>query len=217
MRYKNKGIKKAKNKTVFIFLVLLFGLFIWDLSSWPAPAAAAAIYSFVDNKGVWHFTNVPSDPRFSRREFTDVSATIRGTGRRKVVRRKKTGDYQSVIKKAAGSFGLDPALIKAVIRAESGGDPLAISSKGALGLMQLMPGTAEELMVYDPLDPEENIWGGSRYLSRLLDMFDGDIISALAAYNSGPGTVNRYGGLPPYQETINYVQRVLRFWKQSKF
>lgn len=217
MRYGNKGIKKTKKESVFIFLVLLLGLFIWGLSSWPATAAADAIYSFVDEQGVWHFTNMPSDPRFSRKEFTPESATVHGASKKKWGLSNKTGNYQTVIKKAASSFGLDPALIKAVIRAESGGDPLAVSSKGALGLMQLMPGTAEELMVYNPLDPEENIWGGSQYLSMLLDMFNGDLISALAAYNSGPGTVSRYGGLPPYSETINYVRRVLRFWKQSRF
>ncbi len=217
MKHENKEIKKARKPTVFIFLALLCGFFIWGLNSWPAKAAAGAIYSFVDEKGVWHFTNVPSDPRFSRRQFTVQSATVHGSSRRKPLRRHKTGDYRSVIKKAAGSFGLDPGLIKAVIRAESGGNPLAVSPKGALGLMQLMPGTAQELMVYNPLDPEENIRGGSQYLSMLLDMFNGDIISALAAYNSGPGTVSRYGGLPPYRETINYVQRVLKFWKQSRF
>ncbi len=203
-------------KTIYAAM-LLSGLFLWVLNTWCPCTQAGAIYTFVDERGVWHFTNVPSDPRFTRTEFSSDSAIIHGSGSRTRKRSFKSRDYRSIISKAANTFGLDPALVKAVIRAESGGDPQAISPKGALGLMQLMPGTAEELMVYNPLDPEENIWGGSQYLSMLLDMFDGDVISALAAYNAGPGTVARYGGLPPYRETINYVQRVLRFWKQGRF
>lgn len=187
---------------------------------------AGAIYSYVDKNGVYHFTNAPTDSRFSRIEMDEQSAIIKGKGcyrgyRRlsvvsaKVVR-ARINAFHREIDRAAVFFGLDPALIKAVIRAESGGDPQAVSSKGALGLMQLMPKTARELMVYNPFDPAENIWGGSKYLSWLLDSFDGDIIAALAAYNSGPGAVERYGGVPPYPETIQYVKRVLKFWKQAK-
>jgi soluble lytic murein transglycosylase len=214
MRRKRKKAVKKKNLEL-VLIVLLWILFAFPAPCWHSEATAGAIYSFIDEKGVYHFTNVPVDPRFSKTEFTAESAIIHGKGSKKTSYSKKK--YHSIIRKAANSFGLDPALVKAVIRAESGGNPSAVSPKGALGLMQLMPGTAEELMVYDPLDPEENIWGGSQYLSRLLDMFDGDIISALAAYNAGPGAVEKFGGLPPYRETINYVQRVLRFWKQSKF
>ncbi len=193
----------------------------------PSFLYAGAIYSYVDKNGVYHFTNVPTDSRFTRLEIGPDSAVIKGRGytkpRSSRIRRLSSLDVQArvdaferEIQKAAGFFGLDPALIKAVIRAESGGDPGAVSSKGALGLMQLMPETAKELMVYDPFDPAENIWGGSKYLSWLVDSFDGDIIAALAAYNSGPGTVERYGGIPPYPETIQYIKRVLRFWKQAK-
>ncbi len=210
---RREGLEDKRLKILLAALLWVFTVCAaFTLSS---EASAGAIYSFVDENGVYHFTNVPADPRFTKTEFSHGSAIIHGRGAKKAAGRSK--NYHSIIKKAANSFGLDPALVKAVIRAESGGNPMAVSSKGALGLMQLMPGTAEELMVYDPLDPEENIWGGSQYLSRLLNMFDGDIISALAAYNAGPGAVERFGGLPPYRETINYVQRVLKFWKQSKF
>ncbi len=214
MRHGEKKTKKERYNATLL-LLLLWTLSAYITSCWQSEATAGAIYSFVDKNGVYHFTNVPSDPRFTKAEFSDDSAVIHGRGSKKTAAKEK--NYHSIIKKAATSFGLDPALVKAVIKAESGGDPLAVSSKGALGLMQLMPGTAEELMVYDPLDPEENIWGGSQYLSKLVDMFHGDIISALAAYNAGPGAVARFGGLPPYRETINYVQRVLKFWKQGKF
>ncbi len=209
--------EKTKNRFEVILFVFLAGLLLAGPVYWHGAAQAGAIYTFVDEKGVWHFTNVPSDPRFTRAEFSADSVVIHGAGSAQTSAPRGTEHYHSIIKKAATSFGLDPGLVRAVIKAESGGDPAAISPKGALGLMQLMPGTAEELMVYDPLDPEENIWGGSQYLSMLLDMFHGDVISALAAYNAGPGTVTRYGGLPPYRETINYVQRVLRFWKQGQF
>jgi len=180
-------------------------------------AEAGSIYSFIDSQGVWHFTNVPSDPRFTKIEITETSATLHSAPVAALrTRPNKIDGFLPIINQAANSFGLDPDLIKAVIRAESGGDPAAISPKGAMGLMQLMPKTAGELMIYNPFDPAENIRAGSRYLGWLLKMYDGDIINALAAYNAGIGAVNRYGGLPPYAETVNYVRRVLDFWKKSK-
>ncbi len=188
------------------------------------PAFSGAIYSYVDKNGVYHFTNAPTDPRFSRIEMDEEHVLLRGRGRSRrgpgyrsnLDVQARVERFKREIERAANYFGLDPALIKAIIRAESGGNPLAVSSKGALGLMQLMPKTARELMVYDPMDPAENIWGGSKYLSWLMENFDGDIITALAAYNSGPGAVERYGGVPPYPETIQYIRKVLRFWKEAK-
>lgn len=117
-------------------------------------------------------------------------------------------EYESAIAGAAGKYGIDPAVIKAVIKAESGFRSGAVSRVGAQGLMQLMPGTARALGV-DPTDPEQNIDGGTRYLKQQLDRF-GDIESALAAYNAGPGAVARYGGVPPYAETQRYVSQVLK-------
>ncbi len=188
------------------------------------PSYSGGIYSYVDKNGVYHFTNAPTDPRFSRIEMDEDHALLKGKGRSRrgfdygsnLDVQERVERFKREIEKAANYFGLDPALIKAIIRAESGGNPLAVSSKGALGLMQLMPKTARELMVYDPMDPAENIWGGSKYLSWLMENFDGDIITALAAYNSGPGAVERYGGVPPYPETIQYIRKVLRFWKQAR-
>ncbi len=115
----------------------------------------------------------------------------------------------------ARRFGLDPRLVEAVILQESGGDPTARSSVGALGLMQLMPGTAASLGVKNPLDPQQNLEGGMSYLLQLLQQFKGNLKLALAAYNAGPGAVKRYGGVPPYAETQRYVQDVLQIYRKG--
>ena len=119
------------------------------------------------------------------------------------------------IQKAANKYNLSPGLIKGVIRAESNFQVDALSRAGAQGLMQLMPATAKELGVTKPFDIDQNIDGGSRYLRKMLDSFGGDVKLALAAYNAGPGTVRKYTGNVPYQETIKYINRVLRFSKQT--
>lgn len=121
--------------------------------------------------------------------------------------------YDQIIKETAGRYNIDPALVKAVMMAESGGNANARSSAGALGLMQLMPSTARGLGVNNPLDPIENIEGGTKYLKRMVDEF-GDIKLALAAYNAGPGAVKRYGGVPPYKETQRYIVKVLDLYSK---
>jgi len=126
-------------------------------------------------------------------------------------------DHQIIeqnVREAAAKYALPPALIKAVIRAESNFKIDAVSSAGAQGLMQLMPATAEELGVKNPFDIRQNIEGGSRYLRKMLDRFGGNVPKALAAYNAGPGTVKKYNGRVPYPETRQYVRRVLRFARQ---
>ena len=118
-------------------------------------------------------------------------------------------DLDSLIGDAARSQQLQPDLLRSVIQQESGARPCAVSSKGAMGLMQLMPATALDLGVRDAFDPKENIEGGARFLKQLLQMYGGDVSLALGAFNAGPGRVNRAGGVPDIPETVDYVQKVL--------
>ena len=151
---------------------------------------AADIYRYQDKEGVWHFTNVEkggSYRLFIRTSRKDASEYIKV--------------YEDEINRASKQFGVDAPLIKAVIKAESDFDHKAVSVKGAQGLMQLMPETAEAMEVQDPFDPEANIWGGTRYLSLLLKRFNNDKNLALAAYNAGPDKVDFHNGIPPFPET----------------
>lgn len=120
---------------------------------------------------------------------------------------------ESLVAEYARQYGLQESLIYAVIRVESNGDPNAVSSAGARGLMQLMPGTAKEMGVTNIVDPAQNIAGGTQYLSKLVGLFNGDVRLALAGYNAGPENVRKYGGIPPFRETQNYVRNVLHWWQ----
>ena len=124
-----------------------------------------------------------------------------------------TSDFDDIIKRAAKKYNVPEKLISSVIKQESNFDPSAQSTAGASGLMQLMPGTAKYLGVANIFDPEQNVMGGAKYLRQMLDQFNGDTEIALAAYNAGPGAVKKYGGIPPYKETQNYVQKVLNYYQ----
>jgi len=186
------------------------------------PAAAQAdIYRYVDEHGTVHFTNVPDDNRFklymtTRRDPDLVSNALASRGVRpySTEARKR---YHAHILAAARVYSLEPALLHAVISAESGYDALARSPKGARGLMQLMPDTARRYGVQNPLDPEQNIYGGAAYLRDLLTLFGNDLKLALAAYNAGEGSVLEYGNrIPPYRETTRYVPKVLSYYQRYK-
>lgn len=179
---------------------------------YAGKAGAGRLYSFVDAAGVLHFSNVPTDPRYTSGTFRDTHPYAASPKDRP----RDLAEFEEIISRAASQYGLDPNLIKAIIHTESGGIPDVHSSRGAIGLMQLMPETATNLAVSDPSDPRTNIWAGTEYLSQLLKQFRGDLILALAAYNAGPKTVKRYGGIPPYPETMEYLQKVLREWQRYR-
>lgn len=128
---------------------------------------------------------------------------------------KVTGSFAEIIQEKAAKYNVDPALVQAVIKAESNFNPDVVSSAGAQGLMQLMPGTARSLGVANAFDPEQNIEGGVKFLRQLLDRFGGNTTLAVAAYNAGPGAVSKYDGIPPYQETQTYVKRVLGYYQSA--
>lgn len=166
---------------------------------------SAEIYRYIDKNGVWHFTNRKTDTRY-RLYIRSGNRTVR----------EYLAEYGGIVKRASDRFGVDIHFIKAIIKAESGFDQGAVSKKGAKGLMQLMPGTADDMEVIDPFDPEENIVGGTRYFSMLLKRFKNNKTLALAAYNAGPETVENYNGVPPFPETQAFVERVMRYYRSYK-
>jgi soluble lytic murein transglycosylase-like protein len=165
---------------------------------------AGDLYKYVDENGTVHFTDI--------RKSAAYVAIARPKGLI-IVPRAQTRRYDRVILDAAESHGVPAAMVKAVIAAESAFDPSAVSPKGAMGLMQLMPDTAKGLGVLEPFRADENVRGGTRYLRRLLDRY-GDWTRTLAAYNAGPSVVDRYQGVPPYRETRQYVERVLSYYRR---
>jgi len=170
------------------------------------------VYCFQDNGGAKYYTNAPGPGR------TKVRLPLGGGKGNKVKfnpgRQNET--YEPAISYASQIFSVDSDIVRAVIKAESNYNPRAVSPKGAMGLMQLMPGTAREMGVADPFDPEANIHGGVRYLSQLLELLNGDIPLVLAAYNAGPLRVVGKNRIPQIPETRNYVEKVLKYYNYLK-
>jgi soluble lytic murein transglycosylase-like protein len=195
---------KFFNNSKQVILYLAFILII--LFSVISPLITYGdIYKYKDKNGVMHFTNIRSDVRYTlyiKEAMENPDAFIT--------------KYDIIIKAASEKFSMEPSLVKAVIKAESGFDHTAVSSKGAQGLMQLMPGTAEELEVDDPYNPEKNIFGGTKYLSKMMEKYNSDVKLALAAYNAGPDNVDKYKGVPPFKETNTFIDRVMKYYDQYK-
>ncbi len=188
-------------KIIFIIALLTF-LTGWSLSF-------ADIYKYVDENGVIHFTNTPENSQYKK---------IISEGKPQPKLKKNvpnTADYHQIVDNKSAKYNVEPSLVKAVIKTESNWDAAVVSQKGAMGLMQLMPSTANDMDVRNPFDPEENIEGGIRYLRYLLNKFDGDLTLALAAYNAGPKTVEKFGSIPPIPETQQYVKQVLSIYKNG--
>ncbi len=167
------------------------------------PASQADVYQYIDANGTISLTNVPSDGRYRRIDLQSNRLHPMMSER----------ELEPMISRYSRQHRLHPALIRAVIKAESDFDPLAVSRAGAVGLMQLMPHTAARMEVRDSYDPEDNIGGGTKYLRQLLDRFRGNLPLALAAYNAGEHVVDRYRALPPIHETRQYVSKVLRYYR----
>lgn len=183
-----------------------------------APMAEADIYSYTDAKGIVHFSNTPEDKsaKVVVAAQRDDSRAESKLGQVQVSRSEKNR-FAPFVDEAARTYQVDAALLHAVISVESGYNPAAVSNKGAVGLMQLMPETARRYGVANSLDPEQNIRGGTKYLSYLLQMFNNNIELAVAAYNAGENAVIRNGySIPPYRETLAYVPKVLKLQKKYR-
>lgn len=216
-------MKELTNMRCCIFLT---GVFFFLCSMNIPDFGHAEIYRYYDKNGVLHFTNVPTMPTQVKTPtlppyVAGIFAANRSLSARPLTLLKPASPscnlanqslYEPHIQLVCSRYGLDHNLVKAVIRTESAFNPEAVSPKGAMGLMQLMPGTSKDLGVANPFDPQQNIDGGARYLRLLLDRFDNDLVLALAAYNAGPEAVAKHGGIPPYEETRSYVQRVLELY-----
>ena len=169
----------------------------------------ADIYMYIDDNGVMHFTNAPTsnehDYKVYIKERTAISKKFHATDK-----------YDKLIIQASKKYDVDSRLLKAMIKAESDFDPQAVSRKGAMGLMQIMPQNFEMLNLENPFDPWQNIRAGAQYFKKMYERFNGKLALSLAAYNAGPTAVDRYKSIPPYQETEEYVRRVLRYYRTFK-
>ena len=191
-------------------LGIIFCLFFLTTSS------SAGIYRFVDNKGVVHFTNCPRDPKFKlyiRENKEDIGNDNHSSSFSYI---KDSNQYDSLISELSKKYQVDFALVKAIIRTESGFNPFAVSRKGAKGLMQLMPETALRMNVSNIFNPRENIEGGVRYFKYLLSLFNDDLRLSLAAYNAGENVVGELRSIPPYRETADYVKKVLSYYQSYR-
>ena len=180
------------------------GLILFLFAGTPA---SADIYRYKDENGVWHFSNIKSNRHYE----LYIRWTPNNSSR--YIIKGDIREYEEMIRQASKQFQVDSSLIKAIIKAESDFDHRAVSNKGAQGLMQLMPCTADDMNVKNCFDPKENILGGTRYFSLLLKRFNNNKTLALAAYNAGPEEVESRQGIPPFEETRTFVERVMNYYQ----
>jgi len=197
-------------------MVLKSTFLIATLLAASAAAAHSQIYTYVDADGLRHYTDVPDNNRYRLLILSPRDRTASGD-RYDAMLLAKAGRYDSIIEKAAIAASVEPNLLRAVIVVESGFNSRAVSKRGAMGLMQLMPATATRFGVSNPYDPLQNVHAGARYLKFLIDRFGQDVRLALAAYNAGEDAVDRNGGqIPPFSETMAYVPRVLKIYQMLR-
>ena len=190
-------------------MVKLPRLFILSFLLWPV-VSGADIYRFVDRDGGVHYSNTQPDENFTLYLREGPKSALRAPASAISGESWMTG----YVDRFSRANDLPPALVHAIIKAESNGQRKAVSRKGAMGVMQLMPFTSKRLRVADPFDPIENIEGGIKYIKELLVTFEGNLTNTVAAYNAGPAAVRKYGGIPPYQETRLYVRRVMDLYRR---
>ncbi len=194
--------------------------FLFAIALLALPAAARSpLHTWTDKEGVLHVEDVPpSRARAAARKAATAEPQVKVPASRRGERwwEKRSDAPPDEIDRAAALYNVPAELVRAVIWAESAGDAAAISRAGAIGLMQLMPRTAGDMYVEDPVDPAQNIMGGTRYIRWLANQFKGDMLLTLAAYNAGPEAVRKYGGVPPFDETRQYVRRVVAYYQQLR-
>ena len=193
------GIKFSK---IFVLSAIIIILAL-------VSSAHADIYMYIDANGVMHFTNAPTSNQHEYKVYLKERISVSNGFH-------ATDKYDQLISNASKEFNVDSRLLKAMIKAESDFDPRAISRKGAMGLMQIMPENFKMLNIENPFDPWQNIRAGAQYFKKLYKRFNGKLALSLAAYNAGPTAVDRYKSIPPYQETEEYVRRVLRYYRTFK-
>lgn len=192
-------------RTGIFSVLLVFG-------SFGSSFAVGDIYKYIDENGVIHFTNVPTDSSYQYSLF--IKEMIKKPAL--TLSRYSSNVFDEMITEASQKHGVSFPLLKAVIKVESDFNPRAVSRAGALGLMQIMPENAKAFRMSDPFDPRENILTGTKYFKGLLERFNGKLHLALAAYNAGPTVVDRYNRIPPIKETEDYVERVMKYFQLFK-
>lgn len=211
MRMVRQGLMNDVTAMGIFFSIILIIFFLFE----PAPQAAE-LYRFSDEEGQIYYTNIPGEDRQKVSLAQKIDDSIPLPINPSETRNPSQNRFEPIIASASQLFTVDPDLVRAIIKAESNFNPRAISPKGAMGLMQLMSQTAREMDISNPFDPLQNIHAGVRYLDGLLQRLNQNLPLALAAYNAGPTRVLSQKGIPPIEETRNYVQRVMKYYRDFK-